>query len=187
MSLIAFVFPRLRTAKDVVRKMVKKPRFRTPFDSQHTKGCQNLLKSGRQHFYHFLPLPWGKWSWKNLVLQLFETSGLYVSTLIADDKYYLRKSRNSPQPIQIQLSNKQKVLSEVFAPFLKSTSYFEQFQRKITVIVDTFLKLLTAKEMVRKMYKKPCLGTPFDSQHEKGLRRLLKSARRCFYHIFSWV
>ena len=53
MTLIAFVFPRLRTAKDVVRKMVKKPRFRTPFDSQHTKGCQNLLKSGRQHFYHF--------------------------------------------------------------------------------------------------------------------------------------
>ena len=45
MTLIAYVFPKLWTAEGVVRKTPKKPRFRTPFDSQHTKWSQTLLKS----------------------------------------------------------------------------------------------------------------------------------------------
>ena len=52
MNLLAYVFPKLRTAKDVVRELSKKPRFRTLFDSQHTKVYQTWLKSARQHFYH---------------------------------------------------------------------------------------------------------------------------------------
>ena len=55
-TLISFVIPNLRTAKDVIREMSKKPRFRTPFDSQHAKGIQKLLKSALQHFYHIFPL-----------------------------------------------------------------------------------------------------------------------------------
>ena len=38
MSLRAFVFSRLRTSKDVVRKTSKKPSFRATFVSQHAKG-----------------------------------------------------------------------------------------------------------------------------------------------------
>ena len=34
--------------------MSKKPRFRTPMDSQHVKGCQTLVKSARRHFLQFL-------------------------------------------------------------------------------------------------------------------------------------
>ena len=45
MSLIAYVFPKLETAKDVVSEMSKKQRFRAPFDSQHPKGCETLVKS----------------------------------------------------------------------------------------------------------------------------------------------
>ena len=45
MTLIAFVFPKLRTAKEVVRQMSKKPRFRMPFDSENVKGSQTLVKS----------------------------------------------------------------------------------------------------------------------------------------------
>ena len=57
MTLIAYVFPTLRTAKDVVRRMSKKHRFGISFDSQHVKGSQTLLKSVPQHFYHiFLSL-----------------------------------------------------------------------------------------------------------------------------------
>ena len=57
MTLIAYVFPKLRTAKDVVRRMSKKHRFGISFDSQHVKGSQTLLKSVPQHFYHiFLSL-----------------------------------------------------------------------------------------------------------------------------------
>ena len=31
--------------------MSKKPRFRTPFHSEHAKGSQKLVKSAWQHFY----------------------------------------------------------------------------------------------------------------------------------------
>ena len=43
MTLIAYVIPKLRIAKDVVSYMSKKSHFRTPLDSQHAKGAQALL------------------------------------------------------------------------------------------------------------------------------------------------
>ena len=41
-TLIVYVLTKLQTAKDVVRQMSKKPRFRTPFESQHVKGPKHL-------------------------------------------------------------------------------------------------------------------------------------------------
>ena len=46
MIVIANVFRKLQTVKDLVRPLSKKSRFRTPFDSQHVKGSQTLVKSG---------------------------------------------------------------------------------------------------------------------------------------------
>ena len=40
MTLIVYVFPKLGTAKDVVRKMPKKPCFRTLVNSTHSKVSQ---------------------------------------------------------------------------------------------------------------------------------------------------
>ena len=45
MNLIANVFPKLWTARDVVRQMSKKPLFITLFDSQDVKGTQAPVKS----------------------------------------------------------------------------------------------------------------------------------------------
>ena len=45
MTLIANVFPKLWTARDVVRQMSKNPLFRTLFDSQDVKGTQAPVKS----------------------------------------------------------------------------------------------------------------------------------------------
>ena len=42
---LANVFPKLPTVKDLVRPPSKKHCFRTPFDSQHVKGSQTLVKS----------------------------------------------------------------------------------------------------------------------------------------------
>ena len=51
--LIVYVFAKLRTGKDVVRQLSKKrPRFKTPFESQHVKGSQTLVKAAWQHFYY---------------------------------------------------------------------------------------------------------------------------------------
>ena len=52
MTFIADLFPKLRTAKNVVRYLSKKPRFQGPFDRQHGKRVQTLLRSEPQHRYH---------------------------------------------------------------------------------------------------------------------------------------
>ena len=50
MTLIANVFPKLRTSKNVVRSKSKKYLFRTPLHKQHGKRTQTLLISGWQQF-----------------------------------------------------------------------------------------------------------------------------------------
>ena len=45
MVVVTNVFPKLGTAKYMVRQMFKEPRFRTPFDSEQVKGPQGLSKS----------------------------------------------------------------------------------------------------------------------------------------------
>ena len=95
-------FRKLRTSKDVVRKMPKKLHFRTSFDSQHNKGCQTLLKSGRQYLYHVFPSLSEIWSQKISLLLISEIFGLFASTLTADDKYAPPNSENIDHAIQIQ-------------------------------------------------------------------------------------
>ena len=52
MTLIADLFPKLRTPENVVRYMSKRSRFEGPFDRQHGKRVQTVLQSERQHGYH---------------------------------------------------------------------------------------------------------------------------------------
>ena len=52
MTLIADLFPKLRTPKKVVRYMSKKSRFKVPFDRQGGKRVQTLFPSEPKHRYH---------------------------------------------------------------------------------------------------------------------------------------
>ena len=52
MTLIAYFFRKIRTPENVVRDNSKKSRFKGPFDRQHDKRIQTLLRSGQQHCYH---------------------------------------------------------------------------------------------------------------------------------------
>ena len=52
MNLIADFFRKLRTPENVARYMYKKSHFKGPFDRQHDKRIQTLLRSGQQHCYH---------------------------------------------------------------------------------------------------------------------------------------
>ena len=47
-----------------------------------------------------------------------------------DGKYSLVNTDNLKQPIQMQLSRKQKTFSDFFSAFLKSSLNFEHFQKK---------------------------------------------------------
>ena len=52
MNLIADVFTKLGSPKNVIRCMSKKSRFSRPFDKQHGKLADTLLQSEPQHLYH---------------------------------------------------------------------------------------------------------------------------------------
>ena len=53
MIVIATLFRKLQTVKDLVRPLFKKHRSRKPFDSQHVKGCQTLVKYSCKDFHYF--------------------------------------------------------------------------------------------------------------------------------------
>ena len=55
---------------------------------------------------------------------------MFVNTLRVNDKHYLLNRDNLTQPIQIQLSQKQKIFSEFFFAFLKSILNFKNLPKK---------------------------------------------------------
>ena len=63
-------------------------------------------------------------------LTLGEISGGFVNTYIAVGKYLVQYCHNLQLPIQMQLPEKRKTLSQYFVPFLEFTSNFKNFERK---------------------------------------------------------
>ena len=55
---------------------------------------------------------------------------LFVNAFTVGDKYSLRDRYNLTQPIQMQLSEKEKTLSQFFFQFLKSTLNFKHSPKK---------------------------------------------------------
>ena len=51
MTLIGYVFRKLRTEKNVVRNVSKKAGFRRPFNKQHDKRSQTESKSAQQQLF----------------------------------------------------------------------------------------------------------------------------------------
>ena len=82
------------------------------------------------------------------MLVLCKILRLFVNTLTDDDKYSLLNRDNLTQPIQILLSQKEKDFSSFLSAFLKSTSNFAHFQKKMTLKADAFLKLLSPKKEI---------------------------------------
>ena len=108
--------------------MSKKSCFRGPFDKQHGKRAQALLKSASQHLYHIHRSLPRKLSWKKSLLLTCQILGLLVNTLAADEKYPVLNRDNLRIAIQSQLSEKQKNCSEFFAAFCKSILNLELFE-----------------------------------------------------------
>ena len=84
---IANVFLKLQTLKDLVRELSKKRRFRIFFESQHVEGSQTLVKSAWKHFSQIFSSLWQKVIWKISPLFKFEILGIFVNTLTADKKH----------------------------------------------------------------------------------------------------
>ena len=74
---------------------------------------------------------------------------LFLDTLTFDETLYLLNRDNLTEPIQMQLSQKQKTFSEFFFALLKSILNLNICQKKMTLIGDVFPKIPAPKKMVR--------------------------------------
>ena len=149
MTLIANVFPKLRTLKDLVRYISKMYHLRVPLDKENGKRAQTLLKSERRHVYHVYWSLWRMLSLIKSVLVICKVLRLFLNTLTADEKYSLANWVNLAQPIQMQLSQKQKMFLRFFSAALKPWLNFEHFQKKKTLIANVFPKFRTPRNVVR--------------------------------------
>ena len=159
MTLIGFVFAKLRTAKDMVREMSKNPGFRTPFDSQHAKGSKRLLKIARKHFYY-------NFSWlseekrKISLLEIFEILGLFVNTLTADDEYSLCKSENLPPQLKYNFLTNKKLFPNLLFHFWNLHQILKYF---LFFVASLFVTLRTVKDVETNVWKAPFQNTVWNS------------------------
>ena len=130
MMVIANVFPILQNVKILVSPLSKNRCFRKRFDSLHVKVFQILAKSPSDQFYSVFWSFWEKLIWKMPPLVLGEILRVFVNTLTADGKYLVQYCENLWLPIEMHLSQKWKSISELFIPFLESTSNFKHFEEK---------------------------------------------------------
>ena len=130
MTLIADVLPKLPTQKNLGRSMPKKSSFKGSFGKQHGKRAQTLFKFASQHLYIIYWSLWRQLTCKKSLLVICKISRLFPNTLSTDGKYSLLNRDNLTQPIQMQLSRKQKTFSEFFSAFLKSSLNFEHFEKR---------------------------------------------------------
>ena len=68
--------------------------------------------------------------WKKSLLVIYKILRPFVHTLAVNDNHYLLNRDNLTQTIQIQLSQKQKILSQFFFAFLKSILNFKHLPKK---------------------------------------------------------
>ena len=175
---IAIAFPKLQSVKDLIRPLSKKRRFKTPFQSQHVKVSQTLVKSLWEHLYQIHSTLWGKLIWKTswrcllthwlpMTSILFGIVGICCSRFA--DTYH--KNENLPLNLLFHFSNLRPILNIL--------------KKKMIFIAIVFPKLQTLKDMVVPLSKKPCFRTTFENQHVKAPQTFVKSALEHFHHIIS--
>ena len=84
-------------------------------------------------------------SCKRSLLLICKSLRLFVNTLSAVDKYSVPNRDNLTQPIQMQLSQKQKIFAKYFPAFSKSSLNFEHFGKKDDAH-SFFISEMTASE-----------------------------------------
>ena len=177
MIVIDKLFPKLQTLKIFLRILSQEHRFRTGFGSQHVKASQLLPKSPRKRFCHALLSFSGKLIWNMSPLVLGEMLGMLVNTWTPDSKYLVQGCENLQLSFLMQLSENQKIFSEIFVSFLQSTSNFKDFEKKKMIVIANVLPNLgTVNILVRALSKKRRFRTPFDSPHVKASEIVTKSA-----------
>ena len=103
--------------------------------------------------------------------------------MAADEKYPALTRDNLTIPIQMQWAQKQKTFSQFSAAFLKFKLNFEYFETKYDTHRFCISEVADCKNVVKEMSKKSRFRGPFDKQHGKPSKAVLKSALQDLYSI----
>ena len=160
------LFRKLQTVKDLIKPLSKKYRFWRPFESQHVKGCQALVKSVWEHFHYILSSLWGNLACKKCSLSIPQISGVFHNTLTSNEKYPFQDIENL-----FHFWNLHQILNSL--------------KKKMIVTATFFRKLQTVKDLVRPFPKRHRFRTIFENQHVKRFETLVKPPWEHFHHIFS--
>ena len=159
-----FYISEITDSEDVVIWISKNSRFRGPFNKEHGRGAQALLKRESQHLY------WTHWSLpselplKKSLLLTWKILGLSVNTLATDENSPVLNRDNLRIPIPIQLFQKKKFFSQFLAAFLKSRLNFKHFEQKMTLMPFVCWNLRTPKTLLDKFLKRPILEDRLTSE-----------------------
>ena len=134
MNLKVYQFLKLRTAKDVVNKMSKKPRSRAPFNSQHAKGPKHYWNLHGNPFIIFTHNSEENRVGKLSLLVISRILAWFVNILTLDLKYSLCNPESS---------------FWIFEFTSKICIVVNILKRKIILTAYVFLQLKTAKDVVR--------------------------------------
>ena len=110
--------------------MSKRPCLKGPLDREHGKSVKTMLQSEWQQLYKICQSLSGQFHQKKSLLVIHNILRLFLKTFTVNDKHYLLNRDNLTQPIQIQLSLKQKIFSEFFLALFKSILNFKHLPKK---------------------------------------------------------
>ena len=145
MCLIAYIFPKLQTAKYGFMHISKESCFSAPQDSQHVKESETQLYLARQLFHQLCYSLWENLSWKKSFLVISEILRPFFNTITPDQKYFHSNGENLQKLIEMKLSNKLKIFSQSLTAFPKSTFNFKHFGKKDESLCLCFSEIIDYK------------------------------------------
>ena len=113
--------------------------------------------------------------WNMSPLVFSEMLGVLVNRLTADGKYPVQDIENLQLPIQMQLSENQKLCLKFLFQFWNLHQILNILKKRIIVTASVFPKFQAMKILIRPLPKKLSFITPFDTQHVKASQILWKS------------
>ena len=95
--------------------------------------------------------------------------------------------QNFLQQFQTLLSQKRKILSGFFIPFLKCAWNLEHFEKKDECASVIISEIIVSKDVLAETSTRSCFRTPFGNQRVNGFQTPLKVARYHYYTSFPWI
>ena len=120
------------------------------------------------------------------LLVICEPLGLFVYTLTADDKYFVRNSENFLHSKKCNNLKSKNLFVNILLHFrnLHHDSFLKSWKKRWPSELMYLKKFQSVKYVVRPIPEKRRSKTPFHSQRVKGPQTFVKSACQHFYHIF---